>query len=620
MNSKTKNTRCGVWIFVTLVGISAYSQSHPATPGLSANLSRYYFASPKAELAARTDLDNAVAQLVALKGKINSAAQLLEALRTYDTVQDLFAKHEGYLHFVCSQNRKDPACEADEKIESDVDSKVAFLAPEILAIPEESLRKFVAQEPALDRYRYALADMRRNAPYTLPGPEQALLDKFQPQIAGWQYDLYQQIEASVSFGKVKTKSGELDVIRQRTLIAMDSDPKVREEGFKRRYDGFARQRDLLAFALIHTVQAQNALAKAHRYAAAPARKYLSLYMRPEDTRSLLAAMAKHGEVAKRFEKIRAADFERTYHTPAHAWDLSADGFAPPITTLAEARSIYHEAFAGLGSEYQSAFDAMLDPANGRADIIPGGGPNRYGGGFSIGSTGNPSILYYGRYDGTFKDLSVIAHEGGHAVHRQLMSDNHVLPAYMNGPHFLFESFAAFNELVLADYLAEHAPNAELKRYYRKQWLGIKGLDAFYGAQDALLEQAIYDGVANESVRNADDLDKLTVANDGQFSIFPATTPELKNRWAMVSLMYEDPLYDVNYAYGGLLALNFYRLYSTRRDWFAPRYVALLKSGFDAPPDELLKRFLEIDLSSSQLLDDALAELETRLQQLETNRK
>ena len=100
-------------------------------------------------------------------------------------------------------------------------------------------------------------------------------------------------------------------------------------------------------------------------------------------------MARHGDIAKRYEKIRSQDIERGYHQPAHEWDMSAPvpGFTPPITSLADARSIYHEAFAGLGSEYQAAFDALLDPANGRADILPGGAPNRYGGGFSIGFTG-----------------------------------------------------------------------------------------------------------------------------------------------------------------------------------------------------------------------------------------
>jgi oligoendopeptidase F len=607
----------GLTFAVLTASSAAIPQAQTASSALSADLARYYFATPAAELAARAELDKTLTQLDALKGKINSAAQLLETLRIYDSVQELCARHENYLHFVCSQNRKDPACEAEEKLESSVDAKTAFLAPEILAIPEDRLQEFFAQEPALAPYRFALADMRRDAPHVLPGPEQAFLDELQPQITDWQYDLYQQIVAGIHFGKVQTKSGDLDAVRQRTLIATDPDPKVREEGFKRRYNGFASQRDLLAFTLIHTVQAQTALAKSHHYADAPARKYESLYLNPDETRSLLDSMARRGDIAKRFEQIRSSDFEHEYHQPTHAWDMSvpAPGFTPPITSLADARSVFHGAFASLGGEYQAAFDALLDPSNGRADIRPGGAPNRYGGGFSIGSSGSASILFYGRYDGTFKDFSVIAHEGGHAVHRQFMSENHVSPSYTRGPHFIFESFAEFNELILADFMAEHAANPELKRYYRERWMDIKGLDAFYGAQDALLEQAIYDGVSAGTVRNAGDLDALTVKIDSQFSQFPASTPEMKTRWAMVSLMYEDPLYDVNYVYGGLLALKYYHLYTTRHDWFVPRYVALLKNGFDAPPADLLKRFLEIDLSGPGLLEDGLTVLNTRLREL-----
>jgi oligoendopeptidase F len=301
-----------------------------------------------------------------------------------------------------------------------------------------------------------------------------------------------------------------------------------------------------------------------------------------------------------------------------AWDLSAPqpGFTPPITSLSDLPRIFHEAFAGLGPEYQASFDALLNAHNGRADVVPGGAPDRYQGGFSIGFTGSTSMLFIGRYDGTFKDLSVIAHEGGHAAHRDLMSAHGVRPGYAQGPSFLFESFAMFNELILADYMAEHSTDPRLQRYYRERWMGIKGLDAFYGAEDALLEQQIYDGVAGGSIRGADDLDDLTLKVQGQFSAFPATTPELRTNWATVSLMYEDPLYDVNYVYGGLLALKYYQLYTANREDFAPRYAALLKNGFDAPPAELLKRFLNIDLFSPSLLRDDLELLDRRLRLLE----
>lgn len=613
---------CGwaLLVFAVAASVRIFGQAPATSVALSADLSRYYFKTPADEVAARAELNSALAEMRRFKGQLNSAHQLLGVLRHYDSVQKFFAKHEGYLHLRCSQNRKDAACDDDKVLESDVDVKTAFLAPEILAIPEDRLSGFLSEELALAAYRFALSDIRRDRPHLLPEAEQSLLDQFRPQIGDWQYDLYEQVVAGISFGTVHSSSGALDVVRQRNLIAADPDGRIREEGFKRRYAGFSSERDLLAFALIHTVRAQNLLAKAHHYADAPARKYDSLYCKPEETRSLLDSMAQHGDIAKRYETIRSLDIESGYHQPAHAWDMSAPapGLTPPVTSLPDARNVFHEAFAGLGSDYQTEFDALLDPASGRADILPGGAPNRYGGGFSTGSNGGTSILFLGRYDGTFKDLSVIAHEGGHAVHRQLMTAKGVSPSYAQGPSFLFESFAAFNELLLADFMAEHAATPELKRYYRQRWMSIKGLDAFYGAQDAYLEQAVYDGVAAGTIRNADDLDSLTSKIDGQFSQFPASTPELRTRWATVSLMYEDPLYDVNYVYGGLLALKYYDLYTTRREWFVPRYIALLKNGFNHPPAELLHQFLGIDLSGTALLNDDLELLNRRLGQLEAN--
>jgi oligoendopeptidase F len=608
-------------LFVVAASASAAPQQPPTSVALSADLSRYYFKTPEEEVAARAELNAALDQMARSKGQLNSGSQLLAILRQYDVVRKLFGRHEAYLHLRCALNRKDAAaCDADNALQSDVSARTAFLDPEILALSEDRLCQLLNEEPALAEYRFALSNIRRAAPHLLPEAEQALLDRFQPQIIDWQDDLYEQILAGISFGTVQASSGPLDVVRQRNLIATNADGRVREEGFKRRYAGFASQRDLFAFALLHTVEAQTTLAKAHHYADAPARKYESLYFKPEETRSLLASVAQHGEVPKRFEKVMSQDFERSYHQPAHAWDLSAPapGFTPPITSLSDARGLFHEAFAGLGKDYQAAFDALLDPANGRADIMPGGAPNRYTSGFSVGHAGSTSMLFYGRYDGTFKDLSVIAHEGGHAVHRQLMTANAVSPSYAEGPHFLFESFAEFNELVLADFMAEHAATPELQRYYREQWMNIKGLDAFFGARDALLEQVIYDGVTAGKVRNADDLDNLTLKIEGRFSQLPANTPELRADWARMSLMFEDPLYDVNYMYGGLLALKYYQLYSTRREWFVPRYIQLLKNGFNQPPAELLNQFLGIDLSGQALLNDDLELLNHRLDQLEAS--
>jgi len=61
------------------------------------------------EVAARADLNAAVAELARSRGQLNSAQQLFSALQKNDSVQTLFAKHERYLHLRCAQNRKDNA-------------------------------------------------------------------------------------------------------------------------------------------------------------------------------------------------------------------------------------------------------------------------------------------------------------------------------------------------------------------------------------------------------------------------------------------------------------------------------------------------------------------------------
>jgi oligoendopeptidase F len=84
----------------------------------------------------------------------------------------------------------------------------------------------------------------------------------------------------------------------------------------------------------------------------------------------------------------------------------------------------------------------------------------------------------------------------------------------------------------------------------------------------------------------------------------------------VPLMYEDPFYDVNYVYGALVALNFYDLYRRDPKFFVPNYVALMRNGFDAPPEALLKRFLKIDLNDPKLISNAMRVIEEKVKLLE----
>jgi oligoendopeptidase F len=193
-----------------------------------------------------------------------------------------------------------------------------------------------------------------------------------------------------------------------------------------------------------------------------------------------------------------------------------------------------------------------------------------------------------------------------------MSEHGVSPLYADGPHFLFESFASFSEMLLADALEAGERDPARRRFFHEQFLDGKATVMFVAGPEAALEQAVYAGAQDGTLHGAADLDALTQKIFARYSIWPEREPELRSHWMAIPLMYEDPFYDLNYVYAGLLALEYSALQKQDPQGFATRYTALLEHGFDAPPAELLKTYLGIDLDDRKLVTDALRVLEAKM--------
>ena len=123
------------------------------------------------------------------------------------------------------------------------------------------------------------------------------------------------------------------------------------------------------------------------------------------------------------------------------------------------------------------------------------------------------------------------------------------------------------------------------------------------AQEVELEESIYAGVKSGEIRSAADLDALTLQVLAHYKANSAVpvTAELRLSWARNRLYFTDPLYDVNYLFAGLLALNYLDAFERHPRAFAARYVALLKNGFTDTPSALLRQFLGVDLDDPESL-------------------
>ncbi len=574
-------------------------------PSYRIDFARHWYATRTDEQRERAELEAALHELEGLAGSLTeSAATLQRALELHDDVQILFNRLYSYAYLryaVDTENRA--ALTESVDLDREVSTRTAFLRSEVSRIGSERLAELEAEAPSLERHAFEIEQLERNAPHILAPAEEALLSATEPLATGWQAELYDRLRNR----EVKPEPGDSGASPEAAARA----------AFQRHRASVEQNRELYAFALLRLATARDQVARRRGFPDAASAAYFPSYWTRAEVDRLVEQIAQHADLYKRYERARVAHLETVSgRSGIGVWDLAAQPTAAPEPrfTIGEATAAIEAAMEPFGEEYGRELAALLDPTSGRLDIVPGG--HRRRGGFSRGFIGTDSVFFSAGFQGSYNDLRVLAHEAAHAVHRQLMNRNDVLPAYAVGPSYLFEAFAIFNELLLPDALAEHAASPELRQYYLERFLAGKGLEMFVVAPEVALEHAVYDGVADGSLQGAEGLDVLADRIYSRFSIWQEVQPELRSRWADVVLMYEDPFYDVNYVYGSLVALAFYDLYRRDPAAFLPRYLALMKHGFDAPPADLLERFLDLDLQDPQLVERAVRLLADKVTHLE----
>lgn len=507
---------------------------------------RNFFTSPQVEKDNRDDYYRVLDDFYLLRGKVDASPELLlHALQLYEDIMVQFIRHFTYHYLRYAVNTTDVASKSIySSMEAEFSQQTSFLQPELIQIDPSTVNLFISTQPELAVYRYALEFAWRYQSHTLTLEEEAIFSSAMAVTGEWEYDLYEILLQRTDFGTVNTPQGELDVFRQRTVFTTHPDHLIREAGFRKLYAGYASQRDLYAFALINLVKKRNKLAQIHHFEDAPSEVYFNSYWSKAEVTRLLEELGMQAGIYLRYQQLRL-EHTRVKLGLGHVdlWDIAVRLPDEPVPrfTIEQAVTIICAALSPLGAEYGAELASLLDPANGRMDILPG--DHRKAGGFSKGFPGVTSVFFSHAYEGLYNDMRVLMHESTHAIHRQLMNTHAVRPLYADGPHYLFKSFAIFNELLLADYLSKQETNPAKRQFYLEQFLDGKGMTIFFIAQDAALEEAIYEQVEHGSLESADDLDALAHQIISRFDIWISQHPELKMRWITARLFYEDLLRD-----------------------------------------------------------------------------
>jgi len=555
-----------------------------ANPTFTIDLGRY-FPSPAIEQAqCATMLAKADAFTKVPAASLRTPKALLAWLAAHDALSREIQKHDTYVYLRAEEDSGDHAdATADSTLSDALDRVDVATEANIAKLGRPALNALLAQNNALAPYAHFLDVALAKAAHDNQNQQSVKLAT-QPALDSLA-DGYKSLRPAAPSTRGQTLSAK--------------------QTFDNKWTPFVKNETTLAALLIPIVQLREGQARLQGFAGAPDAAYFRAALSTSEVDTTLAAVST-SDSYKRYEMVVSAAAARRLRVPAatlHAWDLAAvDTYQPRAIAFPEAVPLILAAERPMGAEYSGQFMRLFDPASHRVEWCSAAKCDDTG--FSVEAAGVASGLFYGSYRGTTDSVRAVAHEAGHAVHGEFINENQTLAVYSNynaGPHFMSESFAIFNEFLLLDHLYRTAPTPAARAYYLHQFLDDATFQVFGSAWETDLEASIYAGVRNHALHNAADLDALTLKVFSKYMAPPALAPEMRVYWARNRLFFTDPLYDVNYLFAGLLALQYFDQFENDPQGFSRRYVALLKNGFTDSPQTLEKKFLGINMNDARAM-------------------
>lgn len=542
-----------------------------------------------------------VSKIESHKGKVGSSAK--ELLELYDLMNDytsVYYRLYAYGEFREAINTKDrEAIENYYQFSSESESKMAFIKVELKNLTEEKFKQFLKEEPKLEKYSFFINDTVRKAPYYLSKDKEEILSKLSPTRFEWQSALFQLSFDRTNFGTVLCDGASYEISQNFDALMKCKDRSTREKVFKDYFKGLESISDLCGFALFNLIKSLNEEAKMRGFENEYDESLFDSYIRKEEIENIFSQLEENVALYSDYQKFKLENAKKVENIDsAEIWDSDVtlkDAKDLRVTAM-EAVDLVKKALSPLGEKYSKEIATLLNPRNGRIDLV--GGPNRRQGAFCEAGFG----FFQDNFQGYLSDVSTIAHESGHAIHHRLTLLYRNGEMFSQGPPYLTESFAMFNEYLLRDYLLKTLKDEKERKGVIFDFLNEQ-MYLWEVARRAKFEMVSYDEVSSGKIKDENGFNDVCVEVGKKYDIFFDRYPQLKYIWLRKHHYVSVPTYYKNYVIAQILAIKYYELYKKDPQGFAKKYVAMVENGIDREPQKLLKDFLGIDLNDKNLLKD-----------------
>lgn len=480
-----------------------------------------------------------------------------------------------------------------------LNAAASFATPEIMAIEDETMEKFYAEQPELERYRRALNDIRRRRAHVLTPAEEKLLAAA-GEMANAPDTIYGMFnDADVTFPDAVDSEGNRHPLSQGTFISyMESpDRALRKSAFENLYHTYGSYKNTIAAVLSAQVKQLQFFAQARKYGSSleasldatnvPTAVYTNLI---EAVHKNMDKMYRYVDLRKKLLGVDELHFYDVYTPLVDDVDKKAN--------IEDAKKLVLEAVKPLGEEYGKVLKQGFESR--WIDVYENAG--KRSGAYSAGAKVHPFVLM--NYTGTLDSQFTLAHEMGHAMHSYLSNHNQN-PLDADYVIFVAEVASTCNEALMMEYLlgktTDKKERAYLINYFLEQFRTTLYRQTMFAEFELNIGKMAQEGtsltpdVLNEEYRRLNHL---------YFGDNIVLDDEIAMEWMRIPHFYYN-YYVFQYATGFSAAIALSRRILREGEPAVKDYLGFLSGGCSKSPIDLLKG-AGVDMSTTRPVEEALA--------------
>ncbi|UTR09740.1 oligoendopeptidase F [Evansella sp. LMS18] len=577
------------------------------------------FASKEVWVKELEEAESFVSQVTKYKGTLgDSAANLLQCLQAQEKLMEKVVLLATYASLKLAEDGSNPESQADFAIMSasmtKINTALAFIESEILALPEGQIHLFFNEESELELYRIPLERILEKKPHALSPETEEVLAAL-GEVTEAPYKIYSTSKSSdMVFDPFTGTGGEekaLSFALFEDQYELSPDTEERRNAYQSFVKTLKQYENTYAAVYATEVKKQVALSKVRNYNSVTEMllqpQKVSTEMYDNQLNIIYNELAPHMQKFARLKKKVLGLDEMKF------CDLKAplDPEFQPETSYEKVSDIILEALEVMGPEYHEIMkkgltEGWVDRADNTGKMTGAFCSSPYG--------SHPFILM--TWKDTMRGAFILAHELGHAGHFYLANKNQRIGDTRPSTYFV-EAPSTMNELILGNHLLKATDDQRMKRWVILQFLGTYYHNFVTHLLEGEFQRRVYEHAEQGKPHTASTLTGIKQeVLEGFWGDAVAVDKDAGLTW-MRQPHYYMGLYPYTYSAGLTASTAVYKLMEEEGQPVIDRWLEVLKAGGTKDPLELMQH-AGVDMSKPDAIRTAIEYIGSLVDELESS--